>query len=326
MPRPLIIRLRNWVGDVVLGLPTLQRLQRAGYALQLLGKPWAAELLAGHGWSVETWPRAFGERQRLLRRLKREAAAVDTGFNRRLNAIAFPFSFGCALDLRLAGLKAIGHAHEARSWLLAHALPRAGAGPNRPHELAVYWQIGSALLGEEAPLPERIALRSAPRHEAAANALLAMHGIAPGFIVICPFAGGTFEGRDKTWPAFAGAARGRLRELGRELLVLPGPGEEAEARERFGSCRVLTGVGLGAYAALLRRAALMISNDTGPGHLAAAVDTPLVSVLGPSDPAQWRAWGPSVHLVRGQPGSVDGWPSIEAVVAQAEAQLRIRGR
>ena len=326
MPRPLIIRLRNWVGDVVLGVPTLQRLQRAGYELQLLGKPWAAELLAGHGWNVESWPKAFGERQRLLRRLKREAAASDPGFNRRLNAVAFPFSFGCALDLRLAGLKAIGHAHEARGWLLARALPRAAAGPDRPHELAVYWQLGSALLGDDAPLPERIQLRSAPRHEAAADALLATHGIAPGFIVICPFAGGTFEGLDKTWPAFAQAARGRLRELGHELLVLPGPGEEAEAREQFGGCRVLAGVGLGAYAALLRRAALMISNDTGPGHLAAAVDTPLVSVLGPSDPAQWRAWGPGVRLVRGQPGSVDGWPSIEAVVAQAEAQLRIRRR
>ena len=47
--RPLIVRLRNWVGDVTLGLPTLQRLADEGYALQLVGKGWARDLLAGHG-------------------------------------------------------------------------------------------------------------------------------------------------------------------------------------------------------------------------------------------------------------------------------------
>ena len=51
--RPLIVRLRNWVGDVTLGVPTLQRLADAGYDLRLVGKGWAADLLAGHGWPVE---------------------------------------------------------------------------------------------------------------------------------------------------------------------------------------------------------------------------------------------------------------------------------
>ena len=46
-PRPLIVRLRNWVGDVTLGVPTLQRLADHGYALQLVGKGWARDLLAG---------------------------------------------------------------------------------------------------------------------------------------------------------------------------------------------------------------------------------------------------------------------------------------
>ena len=54
----------------------------------------------------------------------------------------------------------------------------------------------------------------------------------------------------------------------------------------------------------------MVSNDTGPGHVAAAVGTPLISVLGPSDPALWRAWGPSVQVLRG-----DGtWPDTRSVV------------
>ena len=59
--RPLIVRLRNWVGDVVLSVPLLQRLDAAGYQLQLLGRAWAQDLLAGPGWPVQTLaPQAGG--------------------------------------------------------------------------------------------------------------------------------------------------------------------------------------------------------------------------------------------------------------------------
>ena len=77
---------------------------------------------------------------------------------------------------------------------------------------------------------------------------------------------------------------------------------------------------LGTYAALLARAALMISNDTGPGHMAAAVGTPLVSVLGPTDPLQWRAWGPKVHIVQSQQGQ-PLWPSREQVADAVNVAL-----
>lgn len=316
--RPLIVRLRNWVGDVVLGLPALERLQQAGFAIELLGKGWAADLLAGHGWPVHPLPAARGERIALLNRLGRSAKASDPGFTRRVNAVCFPFSFGSALEMRLAGLRAIGHAGEARSWLLARALPRL-EGADRPHELVVYWQLASALLGTDAPLPRQIGLRSTPAHRAQAQALLEAHGIGEGFVVLCPFAGGTFAGQDKTWPGFAEFAAAAQAAFGRPVLVVPGPGEEAAARQHFSGCIVLEGVKLGTYAALLRRAALMVSNDTGPGHLAAAVGTPVVSVLGPSDPRQWRAWGPQVSLVQGAaPGR---WPELQAVLAHAGARL-----
>lgn len=88
--RPLIIRLRNWVGDVTLSLPTLQRLERAGYSLRLVGPRWAADLLSGHGWPVEVLGRTLGDRVAQLRRLRRQARAADPAFDRRLNAVAFP--------------------------------------------------------------------------------------------------------------------------------------------------------------------------------------------------------------------------------------------
>src|ERR1700676_2187401 len=49
----LVVRLCNWVGEVVLSLPALQRLAAAGYDLHLVGKRWAPALLEGSGWPVD---------------------------------------------------------------------------------------------------------------------------------------------------------------------------------------------------------------------------------------------------------------------------------
>ena len=311
--RPLIVRLRNWVGDVTLAVPTLQRLADAGHDLQLVGKGWAADLLAGHGWPVHTLGSSRGSRVQQLRTLRQAAHAADSHTSERLNAVCFPDSFSSALDFRLAGLRALGHAYEGRSLLLGRAVAR----PAGVHELAVYWQLADSLLGWQAPLPTDIGLCLSPAHHAQAQALRAAHGIEPGCIVICPFAGGTWNQQDKTWPQFTQLVARELPALGRRSVICPGPGEEAIASEHFAAATMLPSVGLGAYAALLADAALMISNDTGPGHMAAAVGTPLVSVHGPSDPALWRPWGPNVHLLGGQ----GRWPGLDEVVHAAQLLL-----
>ncbi len=308
------MRLRNWVGDVVLGVPALRLLAAHGHELHLIGKPWAAKLLAGEGWQVHALPKTTRERVRLLRTLRRGCRAADPGFPRRLNAIAFPFSFSSALEMRLAGLRAIGHAHEGRSLLLGRALPRRRG----MHELEVYWELACALLGQAPQPPAAIGLRVSEPHREQAARLRREHGLEPGrYLVLCPFAGGTFEKLPKTWPAFPAFAQA-LAPLGLPLVLCPGPGEEDAARRDFPGCLVLPGVDLGVYAALLQDAALMVSNDTGPGHLAAAVGTPTLSVLGPTDPQQWRPWGPQVSIVRGDEG---GWPEPAAVMAQLRRML-----
>lgn len=318
--RPLIVRLRNWVGDVVLGLPMLQRLRAAGYEPVLVGKRWARELFEGEGFAVQVQPGDLRARVRQLRELARAARQRDAGFDARINALALPYSFSSALEMRLAGLRAIGHAHEGRSLLLARALPhpRQSDATRSMHELAIYWQIGSALLGSDAVLPPHIRLSPSPAQQARARQLLDDRGIVQAPVLICPFAGGTFAGQDKTWPEFVAFARDDLPALQRPVVVCPGPGEEPVAERYFPSAIRIDGVDLGTYAALLQHAALMIANDTGPGHLAAAVGAPLISVLGPTDPAQWRAWGPTVRLAR----SPSGWPTRAEVLALARSGLR----
>jgi heptosyltransferase-2 len=189
------------------------------------------------------------------------------------------------------------------------------------HELQVYWQLGDALLGRAAPLPERIGLQPTAAQRARAQALRQAHGIDDGFVCICPFAGGTWDQQDKTWPAFADFAAQRLPALGRSVVVCPGPGEEERiARERFAGARLLSGVDLGVYAALLQDAGAMLSNDTGPAHLAAAVDAPVVSVMGPSDPRLWHPWGPRVQVLGGH----GVWPDPAAVMQALQQSLAPR--
>lgn len=314
--RPLIVRLRNWVGDVTLGVPMLMRLEQAGYSLRLLGKGWARDLLAGHGWPVQPLASGLTERVRQLRGLRAEALAEDPGFDRRLNAMSLPYSFSSALEMRLAGLRAIGYAHEGRGLLLGRSVPRP---PSLRHEMDVYWHLGSALLGAAAPTPAHAALSLAPHHLEQAERLRAQHGVHPGYLVLCPFVGGTFDKLDKCWPGFARFASTALPPLGRDQVLCPGPGDEETIADRdFAGCTVIRGVGLGAYAALMRDAAAVISNDTGPGHLAAAVGAPLLSVLGPTDPAQWGARGPRVRIVRGESGA---WPEHRAVLGALTASV-----
>lgn len=313
-PRPLIVRLRNWVGDVILGVPALQLLQQHGFQPILVGKGWARPLLAGQGWATHSRPGPLRERVAQLRTLRREALALDPGFDRRDNALVLPTSFSGALEMRLAGLRAVGYRQEARGWLLSRAEPITYGG----HALTSYWELACRFLRIEAAPPQRIGLATLPADQAAADALLAERGIRPGFVVICPFAGGLFEKQDKTWPAFADYSRALQAQPGfdRDIVACPGPGEEAIVDAHPGVKR-LDGVKLGVYGGLLRRAALVVSNDTGPAHLAAAVDAPVLSVLGPTKPEQWAPWGPQVEVLRHWPR----WPTVDEALAATQRRL-----
>jgi heptosyltransferase-2 len=310
--RPLIVRLRNWVGDVILGLPALQLLRDHGFALQLVGKGWAPALLAGEGWPVHVRPGKLAERVAQLRALKRAAMALDAQFDQRDNALVLPTSFSGALEMRLAGLRAVGYAQEARGWLLSRAPPITYGG----HALVSYWELACRFLGLDIgknPAPGRLDLATRPDDQAAADALLARQGIGAGFIVICPFAGGQFEKQEKTWPAFPALTRALLAR-GHTLVACPGPGEDDIVSGQHAGVHLLANVKLGPYGGLLRRASLVISNDTGPAHLAAAVGARVLSVLGPTKPEQWAPWGPNVHVVRRWPA----WPTVDEVLEQAD--------
>ena len=311
-PRPLIVRVRNFIGDVVLGIPALERLQRAGYELHLVGKPWAKSLLEAYGWPVARYPKSFAERRALLADIAQPLRARDSSFDKRVNAVTFATSFSSALDMRFAGLKTFGYAVEGRSFLLKKTAPIVYG----EHALDSYWRLTSALLDNIERNPQAAQLKVSEQSSEAARVALQSAGVRPDYIVLVPFAGGTFEKLDKKWPLFAPLAE-RLAATGRDLVMAPGPDEMDIARAIFPHAKLLPKLDLGPYCAVLRDAALTIANDTGPGHMAASVGGRLLSVLGPTKIEQWGPRGPHVTIVQRYPE----WPSVDAVMEAASPIL-----
>lgn len=305
MPQPLAVRLCNWIGDVVLGLPALGLLEEHGYALHLYGKSWVPTLLSGYDWPVTTRAATLRGRIAQLRALSQAMRAQDGTAGQRITALAMPNSFSSAAELRLAGFRVSGYADDGRSLLLAQRQrPRPEA-----HTLQSFWQLACGLVGVERAPPERIGMRIAPAALDRAHALVRARGWHDGYLCIAPFATGVMVRSSKKWPRFPAFVQAIARD-GLPVVVCPGPGELDEARAVYPQAQVVENLPLDTYAALLQGARVVVANDTGPAHVAAAVGAPLVSVLGPTRVAQWAPWGPNVTALSAYPE----FPSLERVL------------
>ncbi len=305
--QPVLVRLPNWVGDVVMALPALQHLVDHGFAPRLVGKRWAGALLAGHRegsfGSIDARPATFAAAVNQWRALRKAARDDDDQFDRRVNSLLLTNSFSSAAEVWFAGLRPIGYGQDGRSWMLSRAIKPTGG---QAHEMHRFWRLATALTGRIDPPPASLHLAVASAAHQAADALLAGQGVDAPFACLVPFATGTMAGQSKAWPAFASFAAELARRM--PVVVVPGPNEVTAARRDFPAAHCLEDVDLGVYAALLARAQVVVANDTGPGHIAAAVGAPLVSVLGPTNAARYRPLGDRAHTVQGNP-----WPTVAAV-------------
>jgi heptosyltransferase-2 len=145
----------------------------------------------------------------------------------------------------------------------------------------------------------QVELATTAAEEQAATLVWRHEGWADGQRVVVLNTGGAY-GSAKQWPAayFAELARRLADELGRTVLVNCGPAEretaEAIARDarhpRVVSLARET-LSLGLTKAVIRRAELLISTDSGPRHIGAAFGIPTISIFGPTDPR----WSQNYH-------------------------------
>jgi len=102
---------------------------------------------------------------------------------------------------------------------------------------------------------------------------------------------------NKQWPPerFGAVAAAIASEFGWRSLVLWGPGEQEIAHrvvaESGGAAEASPPTTITDLVGIARSARLMISGDTGPLHIAAAVDTPIVALYGPTRPERNGPWG-----------------------------------
>ena len=119
----------------------------------------------------------------------------------------------------------------------------------------------------------------------------------------------------KCWPAANfRALASALQKRGWHTALLCGP-VERERQLTVGGLPALHPPDLRALAGLLAKAALFIGNDSGPGHIAAAVGTPTLTLFGPTDPRLWAPRGKRSQVLQASAADIAAIPTAAAIDA-----------
>ena len=283
----LVVRAPNHLGELILALPALHHSAsvegQAGRRLFVQFMAGLEPILDMAGLDVE--------KLRIRdRRGVRAGGRQIRGTGARRGVLLTP-STSSALMFRVGGLRSRrGTGGGWRAPLLTDSVPR---GPllegHRVHEFMAL--VGADTDGDP-PAPVLRLPEDAERPRGGGESR-----------IVALFPGSNAEAR--RWPAgrFSALAQ-RMASAGRRVLVLGGAGEEvltgvvASAGAAFGVCEDLGGrTDLAGLAEVLAGCDVLVTNDTGPMHLAAALGTPVVALEGPADILQTRPLGARVRLI-----------------------------
>lgn len=263
-------------GDVILSTPLIRRAaERLGAPVDVVALPQTAPVLANNPHIREIIPfdkkgkdGGIGGFWRLATKLRRRRYAVA------YCAQASPRSALLALAARIP--RRIGFRGAGGSWFYTHAVATYG----EPHQVERLLQ-----LADGAPDRREPEIYPSAGDRDAVGLLLEEAGIAGEFVALAPGAAWA----TKRWPYYPELAQALAAEV--PLAVVGGPGDRADARA------ICNALGTGARVAdatgrlsllqagdLIRRAAILVSNDSAPVHLASAVGTPVIEVYGPTVP------------------------------------------
>lgn len=286
-PRKKLLVVELWgLGDLVFATTLLRQAVRQ-YEVTLLAKPHARLLLArtlpelqhvtwDAPWTAFTgkyrwWQWGWPEIRRLLAKLRAQQfeAAVSVRDDSRDHLL-----------MRLAGARRrVGFPARGSGAILTDGIPRV---PGTQHKVED-WRM----------LAERLGINGA----ATADPLLVADRPARGDKPrLCLHVGARIPVR--RWPIanFADLVR-RLRERFTFHLTVV-PDSDGYGRELTPLADAyIEQVNLEGLIDLVAASDALICNDSGPGHLAAAVGTPVAALFGPADPVRYRPWGIAHHVV-----------------------------
>lgn len=304
-PSAIYVRLPNWIGDVCMSLPSLHALLDTDLPIVVCARGWAKDLLAGYPLA------GFIE---MSGNWRQDRAAVDTHrkktYPRRSRGLLLPDSLSSAMVFKFAGVSSAGYRDDGRSLILRWPIRKAS---HEQHAVESWYSLTTqALQRWGLPCPDNgpgdeLGLElTGPQHTDAAQALSAAGITAGQFILIAPTATGLHRGKVKVWPYFDALTR-QLQSLGHTVVMCPPPAELASAKENAPTALILPSMKLGAFATLTRLASLVVCNDSGVSHLAAAAGARQLTLFGVTNKKRTGPWSSQAHCL----GSASGWPDLD---------------
>jgi heptosyltransferase II len=297
MTERILIVAPSWVGDAILSEPLVAVLREPleEPIVDVLAPPWCAPVYArmrGIARMIES-PFDHGE----LGLTRRRALARELRANAYTRAFILPQSFKSAIVPWLARIpRRIGYAGEARGPLLTDARKLDRNALPRLVDRFVALAVPPGRLIPTPPAPVLVP-KSANANEAMRS--LALSTRRP-IAVLCP---GAEYGPAKRWPTehFVSLA-GMLLEAGYAVWLLGSANDQPAAvpiASAVSGARDLTGrTDLGTAIDLLSLASVVVSNDSGLMHAAAAVGRPLVALFGSSSPVYTPPLSPVARIAK----------------------------
>jgi heptosyltransferase II len=302
----IIVRGANWIGDAVMTLPALERLRASfpGSHIALLATPLTTGLFESSPFvdevieyrRKEDGARAFIEAVRLMRARRFDLAAL------------FQNAFEAALLARLGGARRrIGFVAQGRGPLLTNKLRRGPRHCGR-HQVHDYLDIvaecervglGGGLESRISSLKPQVSsplpsLTASPAQRRAAEALLRSAGVDSDSRPLVALNAGATNSRAKRWPEdrFAALADRLIEALGAERII--------RQMKRRGAINLAGETGLAELIGALDACDLLVSNDTGPAHVAAALGRPTLTIFGPTNEFETAPRGARAESIRAE--------------------------
>ena len=300
--RRLLVVMPSWVGDTVMATPTMRALRDLYPSAKItaLVRNSVRPVLDACPW-IDGMVVSRGDRRRRGRHKDKSQAGNGTfSLARQLKAKRFdtavllPNSFRSALTVMLLGIpRRVGYDRDGRGFLLTdRLLPRRDRGAFIPVPMLDYY-LGLARYLGATDVDPTMQLATRPEDDATVDRLLASQGHRRDrnpLVLIVP---GASYGSAKMWLAerFAQVADRCVRELSATVAVGGSPRERnildqvtGCARERIIDLTKL-GIDLTLFKSVVKCSRLVVTNDTGPRHIAAAMKVPVITIFGPTDPA-----------------------------------------
>lgn len=234
--------------------------------------------------------------------------------------LLLPDSLSSALVFRFAGIPSVGYRDDGRSMLLRRPISKPRTSMHAVESWFYLTQTALSAWGlpkNTTTLAPELGLRLTAEHTRAGRQALqdASLGGKP-FVLIAPTATGLHHGKVKVWPGFDALTRA-LQARGHTVLMCPPESEQAAARAQAPTALCLPPLALGGFATLSRLASLVICNDSGVSHIAAASGAHQMTLFGVTDPARTGPWSPDAICV----GQADAWPEPDTVIDMALSAL-----